>query len=154
MNGAPKLARVEAGGRMRLAATGAWTGAFNREMELLLASALAGSGATIIDASGIEALDTFGAWRLERLVRERARNGTNVALEGLPQRFAALAANMARTNQAGVPLSRVRLGCSPPLPMLAKPLRASAAISSVSPTCLALLVRRLDGCCGTPANSG
>ncbi len=107
MNGAPKLARVEAGGRMRLAATGAWTGAFNREIEQLLAgplaSTLAGSGATVIDASGIAALDTFGAWRLERLVRQQARSGANLAVEGLPQRFAALAANIALTNQTSAP---------------------------------------------------
>ena len=93
------LARVEAGGRIRLAATGAWTGAFSGEMELLLAGAQAMQDATVIDASGIVALDTFGAWRLERLVRERARSGTKLSVEGLPPRFAALAANMARTNQ-------------------------------------------------------
>ncbi len=85
----PKLERAASGrvgGHVRLLATGSWTNGFARDAEamvtqvgLMLGGALQGS----IDVAGVAGLDTFGAWLLERAVRDQARQGVQVRLEGL-----------------------------------------------------------------------
>ena len=86
---------------MRLVATGRWTNAVARDAERLasgvgglLGDAKQGS----IDVSGVVALDTFGAWLLERTVREQALNGVQVRLEGLKLSQQKLMAQVARSS--------------------------------------------------------
>ena len=100
----PQLERAGSGqgaGRVRLVATGRWTNAFARSAEQLasgigrlLGDAKQGS----IDVSGVTALDTFGAWLLERSVREQALNGVQVRLEGLKLSQQKLMAQVARSS--------------------------------------------------------
>src|SRR6185312_15445310 len=67
------------GERLRLAATGAWTAQHARALETLIDAETRKHDAikgVVIDLAGIERLDTFGAWLLERLVRGwKARGG-------------------------------------------------------------------------------
>ena len=62
--GAPELA---------LAAAGAWTAPHASELEALIDGVAADleHGDASIDMHKVEAFDTYGAWLLERLVRER-----------------------------------------------------------------------------------
>ena len=103
MNGAPKLASVETGEQLRLVASGEWTGAHGHELELVIANAqpaLAKSRQAAIDLSGVSGFDTFGAWLLERMLRDRGSAGAPLQVEGLPPAFARLAAQMAGTNRS------------------------------------------------------
>ena len=52
----------------------------------LLAQA-AGAGAAAINMTSVERLDTFGAWLLERLVRDITTAGRGVDVVGLPARY-------------------------------------------------------------------
>ena len=102
MDGLPKLDLSEDAGRPRLMVSGSWTATHGPEMEALVAGAAAGlaRGTTaVINLSGMEALDTFGAWLLERLVRLSARKGIVLTLEDLAPRYQGLVAQIARTNQ-------------------------------------------------------
>ncbi len=62
----------------RVHATGAWT----IEHAALLDSLASGPAADTIDVSGIERLDTLGAWSIERLIRTR-----NARLVDMPDRY-------------------------------------------------------------------
>jgi len=76
---------------------------FSSEMEAAVASAAAsmsGGLPAALDLGGIESLDTYGAWLVERLVRQARRQGVALAVEGLAPRYQAASAQMARTNQA------------------------------------------------------
>jgi phospholipid/cholesterol/gamma-HCH transport system permease protein len=74
------------GGRLRLAAAGAWIAKNARSLEAQIDAATRQRG-TInevrIDMAGVERLDTFGAWLLERLVRTFSARGCATKVEGL-----------------------------------------------------------------------
>jgi phospholipid/cholesterol/gamma-HCH transport system permease protein len=78
--GAPELA---------LAAAGAWTASHAGELEALIDDVTAdlGHGAASIDMHKVEAFDTYGAWLLERLVRERKARGGDTAIVALPEHY-------------------------------------------------------------------
>ena len=111
MDGSPPLLdKVEANGRIRLVASGTWTGAYGDELENLIASTsktLSGVKSCALDVSAVSALDTIGAWLLERSVRENARKGVLMGLEGLPPGYQELMAQIGRTNQSA-PLPAAR----------------------------------------------
>ncbi len=103
----PKLdlaaANTQTGGLVRLQASGAWTSAYGNELEQLIASAGAKLGAATqgaIDVSRLAALDTFGAWLLERSVREQAQRGVQLRLEGLQPGQLRLMEQVGRTQQS------------------------------------------------------
>ncbi len=101
----PKLERATSGrvgGFARLVATGDWTNGHARDAERLIAGAralLSGATQGSIDVGGMAAFDTYGAWLLERAVREQALAGIELRLEGLKPGQQALMAQMARTGQ-------------------------------------------------------
>src|SRR5512146_124821 len=74
-----------------LALSGAWTargiGALQPQLVSLRATT---AGTTIADGSGIEALDTAGAWVLQKLLLRLRAEGTDVSLQGLRPEFAKL----------------------------------------------------------------
>jgi phospholipid/cholesterol/gamma-HCH transport system permease protein len=74
-----------------LALSGSWTafglGAIGPQLEALPAPAASG---LVVDGERIEALDTAGAWVLQRLLRRLRGEGTAVALRGLRPEFARL----------------------------------------------------------------
>jgi phospholipid/cholesterol/gamma-HCH transport system permease protein len=78
--GAPQLA---------LAAAGAWTAAHAGELEALIddiADDLSHGDASI-DMHKVEAFDTYGAWLLERLMRERKARGGETTIVALPEHY-------------------------------------------------------------------
>ena len=106
MNAAPTLARLKDADRWWLVAEGSWTGAHGRQLEAVVAeagAAPAAESAATIDMSRIEAIDTFGAWILQRLVRQSARAGRPLAVSGLSPRYQGLVDQIARTNTAKPP---------------------------------------------------
>ncbi|HET7847487.1 MAG TPA: MlaE family lipid ABC transporter permease subunit [Pseudolabrys sp.] len=81
------------GERLRLAATGAWTAQHARALESLIDAQTGRQEAirsVIVDAAGIERLDTFGAWLLERLVRAWKAHGCDTAMVGLADTYRSL----------------------------------------------------------------
>ncbi len=81
------------GGQLKLAGTGAWTAQNARELEALIDGAAARGDAlrqVDIDMRGVERLDTFGAWLLERLVRTFTARGCQTSVTGLREDYRAL----------------------------------------------------------------
>lgn len=100
---APRIDAATEPGRVILRAAGRWTAAGANAMTDLLApwEARAGAGTTIaLDASQLEAFDTYGAWIIERWRRKCTARGATVAIVGLPQRFESLLSEVAETNRA------------------------------------------------------
>ena len=105
MDGAPKLALTENAGKVGLAASGNWTAAHSNAMEQAIeaaCSAMAGKTACVVNLGGLEALDTYGAWLIERLARQLARRGTELDFQGLAPRYLGLVTQIVRTNQTGM----------------------------------------------------
>jgi phospholipid/cholesterol/gamma-HCH transport system permease protein len=81
------------GDTLRLAAAGAWTSTNARPLELEIDAAARRHAAVkqvAIDMGGVERLDTFGAWLLERLVRALQSRGAATEIVGLKQDYRAL----------------------------------------------------------------
>ena len=81
------------GGRLALAASGAWVAVNAGQLEHDIDSAARANGGgkrVPIDMTQVERLDTFGAWLLERLVRSFSAQGANAEVVGLPEKYHAL----------------------------------------------------------------
>jgi phospholipid/cholesterol/gamma-HCH transport system permease protein len=81
------------GGRLKLAGTGAWTARNARRLEASISAETRRGGAISavdIDMGGVERLDTFGAWLLERLVRSFSARGCATKVAGLKEDYRAL----------------------------------------------------------------
>jgi phospholipid/cholesterol/gamma-HCH transport system permease protein len=81
------------GGRLRLSGAGAWTAKNARALEASISAETRRRGAISavdINMAGVERLDTFGAWLLERLVRAFSARGCTTQVEGLKQDCRAL----------------------------------------------------------------
>jgi phospholipid/cholesterol/gamma-HCH transport system permease protein len=88
-------------GRLVLSAGGAWTAGHARELELLvdgLRGAASDAAALSLDLRGIDALDTFGAWLAERVVRDWQARGGEAQIVGLSERYQGLLQGVQRTN--------------------------------------------------------
>ncbi len=91
------------GEQLELAGGGAWTAEHAGDLEVLVADVEAqgaGARAVAIDMGGVERLDSFGAWLLERLVRHWAETGTEARIHGLPDHYRGLIAEMHQVNRA------------------------------------------------------
>jgi phospholipid/cholesterol/gamma-HCH transport system permease protein len=76
-----------------VAAAGAWTALHAERADRLAAAAprpAPGVTRYVVDMAGVTALDTFGAWVLERLVRQAAQSGAEAQFVSVPARFRAL----------------------------------------------------------------
>ncbi len=81
------------GERLRLAGTGAWVAENAHSLEAQVNAATRGGGAVkrvVIDMGGVDRLDTFGAWLLERLTRSFSARGCETAVTGLREDYRAL----------------------------------------------------------------
>ncbi|MBI3702932.1 MAG: MlaE family lipid ABC transporter permease subunit [Rhizobiales bacterium] len=81
------------GGQLKLAGAGAWTAQNARALEALIDGETARAGKlrqVDIDMRGVERLDTFGAWLLERLVRDFSARGCQTSVSGLREDYRAL----------------------------------------------------------------
>jgi len=89
------------GDRLELVASGPWTGAHVAALERLIeaaAAAAASARSLTIDMAGVAALDTLGAWLIERLVRGAAARGQQAELARLPERYRGLFAELRRVD--------------------------------------------------------
>jgi phospholipid/cholesterol/gamma-HCH transport system permease protein len=93
LTGEPLLRSLAQGDSLWLTAVGSWTAQHAAELEHLVDSAVA-QGASVarvdLDMAGVENIDTFGAWLLERLLRGFAEADRRITVVGLPERFRGL----------------------------------------------------------------
>ena len=97
------LRTAQAGGRLELAAAGAWTSESAGEIERLVDDILRRNPRiATIDLGNVRELDTFGAWLVERLVRS-GRDGAEVRLVGVADRFSGLLSKVRQLNRRPPP---------------------------------------------------
>jgi phospholipid/cholesterol/gamma-HCH transport system permease protein len=98
--GAERLVVCAAGvARLDIAGSGAWTADNAGRIEAVIEDSRPDEAASLeIDMGGVEELDTFGAWTLERLMRGDGR-ARQVSLVGLPERYRDLVDDVSKTNR-------------------------------------------------------
>jgi len=91
------------GERLELAAAGSWTAPHAVELEKLVDS-VAGEASKAknvsIDMKGVREFDTFGAWLLERLMRQWTSTGRETVIVGMPEHDRDLLEEMHAVNRA------------------------------------------------------
>jgi phospholipid/cholesterol/gamma-HCH transport system permease protein len=90
LNAEPLFEIASEGDRLRLVASGAWTTDHADRLEQLVDATTAhgnGARAADVDIAGIERIDTFGAWLLERTVRRLEAGGATARLTEIPDRY-------------------------------------------------------------------
>ena len=84
------LTTLTRGDRLELAAAGTWTADRAADLEGLVDAAVREFQTVpriLVDMAKVERLDTFGAWLLERLVRDFTADGREIDVVGLPPRY-------------------------------------------------------------------
>ena len=97
------------GGRLKLAAAGAWVAENAHSLEAQIDAATRSAGAVKrvdIDMGRVERLDTFGAWLLERLTRNFSARGCDTAVTGLKDDYRALMDELHGVKRAPAPARR------------------------------------------------
>jgi len=98
----PFLTSAIDGETLRLSAAGSWTATHAGKADRLVdgvASLATKARSVVVDTGGIEALDTFGAWLLERLVRDSTGRGQEAQLVGLPSHYRGLLEEVHQANR-------------------------------------------------------
>jgi phospholipid/cholesterol/gamma-HCH transport system permease protein len=93
VTGEPLLRSLAQGDGLRLTAAGSWTAPHAADLERLVERAVAQGASAVrveLDMAGVENIDTFGAWLLERLLRGLAEVDRRITVVGLPERFRGL----------------------------------------------------------------
>jgi phospholipid/cholesterol/gamma-HCH transport system permease protein len=104
MDAAPLLNTRTEGGRFELAASGSWTAAYAGMLETAIEQAAAEASKSTgvsIDMHDVNAFDTYGAWLLERLIRERTRAGLSTGVTGLRDEFQGLLRDVHEVSRQG-----------------------------------------------------
>ncbi len=102
LTGEPLLRSRAQGDRLQLAAAGSWTAQHASDLEVLIDDAVKSSKSVHgvdLDMAGVENLDTFGAWLLERLLRGLAEGGLGITVNGLHERFRGLIKEAHQSNR-------------------------------------------------------
>jgi phospholipid/cholesterol/gamma-HCH transport system permease protein len=103
LTGEPLLRSLAQGDGLWLTAVGSWTAPHAADLEHLVDSAVA-QGASVarveLDMAGVENIDTFGAWLLERLLRGFAEADRRITVVGLPERFRGLINEAHQSNRS------------------------------------------------------
>jgi phospholipid/cholesterol/gamma-HCH transport system permease protein len=103
LTGEPLLRSLAQGDGLWLTAFGSWTAPHAADLEHLVDSAVA-QGASVarveLDMAGVENIDTFGAWLLERLLRGFAEADRRITVVGLPERFRGLINEAHQSNRS------------------------------------------------------
>jgi len=102
------VARPGASG-IELAAVGSWTVTYARHLDGLIDRTVRTTPAdqpVTIDMHGVTALDTYGAWLIERLVRAREAGTGRAHLDGLPERYRTLYEEIQNTEREPPPPPR------------------------------------------------
>ena len=103
LTGEPLLRSLAQGDYLRLAAVGSWTAQHASDLELQLDSAVAQGNSVNridLDMAGVDNIDTFGAWLLERLLRGLAEADRRITIVGMPERFRGLIKEAHQSNRA------------------------------------------------------
>jgi phospholipid/cholesterol/gamma-HCH transport system permease protein len=83
----PRIAETGRDGALSYALSGAWTtrtvAAVDAEVRKI--EARKGAGTMVLDLSGVERIDTAGAWLIDRLIKSAESQGTSTRLEGQSQ---------------------------------------------------------------------
>ena len=90
------------GSRLVLAAAGAWTATNARSIEPEIDAAVRDSAkaqSVSIDLAGLDHIDTFGAWLIERLRRAATDSGLETAVVGLDDRYRILFKEVSGSNK-------------------------------------------------------
>ncbi len=101
MTSTPLLNSTTTAGRLEFAAAGPWTAAHCEVLERLIEAAAPQARQVeriSIDMSGVDQLDTLGAWLLERLVRGARPSASGAQFTGLPAHYRGLIDEMHRVN--------------------------------------------------------
>jgi phospholipid/cholesterol/gamma-HCH transport system permease protein len=102
LTGEPLLRSLAQGDCLRLAAMGSWTAPHAGNLEQLVDGAVA-QGRSVarvdLDMAGVENIDTFGAWLLERLLRGFAEADRRITVVGMPERFRGLIKEAHQSNR-------------------------------------------------------
>ena len=103
LTGEPLLRSLAQGDYLRLAAVGSWTAQHASDLELQVDSAVAQGNSVNrvdLDLAGVDNIDTFGAWLLERLLRGFAEANRRITIVGMPDRFRGLIKEAHQSNRA------------------------------------------------------
>ncbi len=103
MSGEPLLKRTVDGERLQLAAAGSWTAEHAGTIERLVDEAVRQKSAVRrveFDLGGIERLDTYGAWLVERLLRAWGGEGQEAKLVGVAETYRVLIEEAHGVNRA------------------------------------------------------
>jgi len=103
VSGEPVLKSTIDGERLQLAAAGSWTANHAARIETLIDAAMREKAAVRrvdIDLGGVERLDTFGAWLVERLLRAWSGEGREAKVVGLPDNYRVLIEEAHHANRA------------------------------------------------------
>jgi phospholipid/cholesterol/gamma-HCH transport system permease protein len=106
VNAEPLLTSTIRGDRLELAAAGRWTSDSAHTLEPLVEAVTQESlkvTSVDIDMGGIEQLDTYGAWLLERLVRARSTDKSAPRVVNLSERYKDLMKEVRGANRAPPP---------------------------------------------------
>ncbi len=102
----PSLTARPATDRIELAAAGAWTVDHARNLDGLIDQTVLTTPTDrplTIDMKSVTALDTYGAWLIERLVRAREAGTGRAYVDGLPERYRALYDEIRTTEREAPP---------------------------------------------------
>jgi len=103
MDAAPSLnLRLKRDGH-ELTASGSWTAVNAASLETVIGQSVqqaAGVRDVSVDMTEVKAFDTYGAWLLESLVRERSRAGLHTGVVGLREEYQGLLRDVRATNRA------------------------------------------------------
>ena len=103
LTGEPLLRSLAQGDGLWLTAVGSWTAPHAADLEHLVDNAVA-QGASVarveLDMAGVDNIDTFGAWLLERLLRGLAEADRRITIVGMPERFRGLIKEAHQSNRA------------------------------------------------------
>ncbi len=102
----PQLEATLSGRRLALAASGPWTAHHAEQLEHLTETIVTEPPAgrerpqeVAIDMAEVDALDTYGAWLLERLLRRYTDTGRQARLVGVAERYRGLIAELHGVNR-------------------------------------------------------
>jgi phospholipid/cholesterol/gamma-HCH transport system permease protein len=102
VNSKPLLLATPSGDALKLRPEGPWIAAHVATLETLARSVGADVGksrAVTLDMSGVSALDTLGAWILEKLSRKAASSGEQAAIVGVADHFTGLMDEVRQVNR-------------------------------------------------------
>ncbi|MCB1451919.1 MAG: ABC transporter permease, partial [Nitratireductor sp.] len=102
MTGQPDLTLTSGKNGTSIALTGAWTASHATRLEELAESIAAKAATTksvTFELSGIDELDTYGAWLFERARREFEKSGRKTSMHGLSERNKPLMAEVSATDR-------------------------------------------------------